>query len=253
MTLDLTSGQPAYRQIADQLRAAILAGELQPSAKLTSERKLAEKYSVTQKTIREAVTLLREEGLVESRQGLGTFVRQTPKRRLAHERFLRRHLEAGRAAFLAEVEAEGSRSKTETVVNREPSSATVASRLGLREGDPVLVRRRRYYRNGEPDKISASYLPLWIVQGTPIEEVNPGPGGIYARLDELGYRLDHLVEEITTRMPRPDEARFLRLSRGVPVFALVKIAIDVNGVAVELYDSVMPGDRYTLVYRVPVE
>jgi GntR family transcriptional regulator len=89
--LDRTDDRPPYRQIADQLRAAIERGDLQPGDKLPSEAALMEHYHVARMTARQAVQELRGEGRVVSEQGRGVFVREAPPvRRLASERFARR-------------------------------------------------------------------------------------------------------------------------------------------------------------------
>ncbi len=72
-------------------------------------------------------------------------------------------------------------------------------------------------------------LPLSIAEGTPIIEMNTGPGGIYARLEEAGHMLDHFVEEVTARMPTADERRRLELPDGVPVLVVVRTAYDTAG------------------------
>ena len=76
----------------------------------------------------------------------------------------------------------------------------------------MLVRRRRYLADGEPMEIATSYLPLSLVEGSPITKENTGPGGIYARLEELGHRLQRFTEDVTARMPLPEEVRVLHLS-----------------------------------------
>jgi GntR family transcriptional regulator len=102
-TIDPTSDRPVFKQIADGLRTAILRGEIEPGARLPSEQQLIDSYRVARGTIRDAVNLLRSEGLVRTEHGRGTFVRDRPPvRRLAHDRFARRHRELGQAAYLAE-------------------------------------------------------------------------------------------------------------------------------------------------------
>ncbi|MYX41347.1 UTRA domain-containing protein [Streptomyces sp. SID89] len=129
------------------------------------------------------------------------------------------------------------------------SSTTTPPRLGSVRR--VLARRRRYLLDGRPVEFAASYLPLDIARGTQIAEPNPGPGGIYARLEELGHRLDHFEEEIRARMPSPDEVRTLRLASGVPVIHLIRTAFDTEGRAVEVCDTVMAADAYVLAYQLP--
>ncbi|MPZ89175.1 MAG: UTRA domain-containing protein, partial [Nitriliruptorales bacterium] len=230
-----------------------LSGDLPPGAKLPSERELTERYGTTNKTVREALAVLRAEGRIESQRGVGVFVRHRPPiRRLAHDRFLRSHREAGKAAYTAELEAEKRTPKVEVLsVEPEPAPAPIANLLQIAEGEKVLARRRRYFADGEPMETAVSYVPLDIARGTEIEKENTGPGGIYARLEELGHRLHHFTEEIQARMPRPDEARLLSLGPGIPVFHLIRTAYDETGRPVEVCDTIMAADRYTLTYELP--
>ncbi|MEW9549693.1 GntR family transcriptional regulator [Nonomuraea sp. NPDC050783] len=69
------TGQPAYLQIADDLRAQIRGGSLAPGAPLPSTTKLAEQYDASLSVVKLAVGVLRTEGLVVGQQGKGVFVR----------------------------------------------------------------------------------------------------------------------------------------------------------------------------------
>ena len=64
----------AYMRVADDIAARIASGELAPGARLRSERDLAEHYGVSYGTIRRAMTVLREQGLIVTIHGRGTFV-----------------------------------------------------------------------------------------------------------------------------------------------------------------------------------
>ena len=100
-SIDPTSDRPVYRQIADQLRQAIREGRYGEGDALPSETALAETYGVTRMTARQAMDVLKGEGLVRSEHGRGVFVRSRPTvRRLARNRFTTRHGE--RAAAPAE-------------------------------------------------------------------------------------------------------------------------------------------------------
>ncbi|MBY5161462.1 GntR family transcriptional regulator [Salsipaludibacter albus] len=251
--LDRRSDRPAYRQIADQLRSDIDDGDLQPGSKVPSERSLMERYGAARGTVRQALAELRTEGLIEVHHGKGAFVRaRAPIHRLAHDRFARRHREEGRAAFLAEMEAEGRAATVEVdYVGAEQAPEWVATALGLDAREEVLVRRRRYLDAGEPIEIATSYLPLEIAAGTAIAEENTGPGGIYARLEDLGHRLEQFTEDVSARMPHPDEARALELAAGVPVVRVVRHAISADGKVLELCDTIKAADRYILSYALP--
>jgi GntR family transcriptional regulator len=254
-SVDPTSDRPVFRQIADLLRDDIQSGRLAEGARLPSERDLMDVYGIARGTVRQSVALLRSEGLIHTEHGRGGFVRNRPPvRRVAHDRFARRHRDEGKAAFLAEAETEGISPGVEVLkVGPEVPPASVAERLGLPGTEKVLVRRRRYLADGDPVELATSYLPLSLVQGTPITKKNPGPGGIYARLEEAGHRLARFTEEVTARMPSPAEARSLRMAAGTPVFGLVRTAYDETGRAVEVCDTVMAADRFVLSYELPAD
>lgn len=72
------AGQPKYLQIADDLRARIKSGEFPPDSKLPTHAVLMERYEAALNTVRDALEELRKQGLAETFQGVGTFVRTPP-------------------------------------------------------------------------------------------------------------------------------------------------------------------------------
>lgn len=69
----------AYRQLAAKLRDRIRSGELLPGQRMPSEKDLHDEYGLARETVRRAVAVLRTEGLIEIRQGHGTYVAETPE------------------------------------------------------------------------------------------------------------------------------------------------------------------------------
>jgi GntR family transcriptional regulator len=252
-SLDRSDDRAPYRQIADQLRAAIDRGDFGAGDKLPSEAALMDHYDVARMTARQAIQELRSEGRVVAEQGRGVFVRMpAPVRRLASDRFARRHRDAGQAAFLADAEKAGvAPSVDEIEVRREPAPDAVRERLKLDDGAEVVVRSRRYMVEGVPVEMAISYLPTELAEGTRIVEQDTGPGGIYARLEEAGHMLDRFTEEITARMPTSDERRRLRLGPGTPVLTVLRTAYDTDGRAVEVCDTVKAAPAYVLEYDFP--
>src|SRR5262245_13647093 len=98
---------------------------------MPSEQELIEATGVARGTIRDAMDLLRGEGLVRTEHGRGSFVRSRPPvRRVAHDRFARRHRRRGKAAYLAELEAEGRVAEVEVLdVRRVKAPDEVAAQL----------------------------------------------------------------------------------------------------------------------------
>jgi DNA-binding transcriptional regulator YhcF (GntR family) len=89
MTLDPDDPRPPYIQIANALRAAILTKQLAPGEQLPSGNELAKRYSVARMTVQQALRVLRDEGLIVTRQGSGVFVRGRSERPIG----LRPHVE----------------------------------------------------------------------------------------------------------------------------------------------------------------
>src|SRR4051794_18825740 len=88
------------RQIATELREAILSGHLPRGAVLPSERELIERYSTTKSTASKAIAILQSEGLVRTEFGRGTFVRDLPPlRRISAARRHAVHRNSGKPVF----------------------------------------------------------------------------------------------------------------------------------------------------------
>lgn len=251
--IDRADDKPPYRQIAGMLREAISAKRLAPGERLPSEAELIEHFGVARMTVRQAVQELRSDGLVISQHGRGVFVRPTPTiRRLASDRFAREHRTEGKAAFTVEAEKSGYSPQVDhIVVSRERANSFVAERLRISGDDDIVVRSRRYLANGRPVETAVSYIPAAFAEGTKIEQVDTGPGGIYARLEENGHALARFTEEVAARMPTPEERRQLELEPGVPVLTVLRTAYDTDDVAVEVCDTVKVASAYLLEYEFP--
>jgi GntR family transcriptional regulator len=191
---------------------------------------------------------LRSEGLIDSHQGRGVFVRQRPTtRRLSIEGVADR--------------TNGTLDSAEDVDGRlevlrytpTAAPAEVAHRLALPEGARVLARRFRFFVEDRPALLSDSYIPYDLVKGTPVEdpENEPWPGGMLAQLRSLGLDVREITEDVATRTPTPDELHELGLRPGIPVFEVTRTVHAADG-PVATSRLVIAGDRYVLSYRIPV-
>ncbi|MGW1778666.1 GntR family transcriptional regulator [Streptomyces sp. NPDC002143] len=240
--------QPKYQRIAAELRAAIEAGRYGPGERLPGENELMAAHGVARMTARQALGVLQAEGMVEARKGVGVFVRAfRPIRRRGIERLARAQWGEGRSVW--EADAAGRELLVDSVeVTEEDAPAVIAGVLTLGEGARVCVRHRRYSLDGKPVLLATSYLPADLVSGTPITQSDTGPGGLYARLAELGRKPVRFREEIRSRMPSATEAEQLGLPSGVPVVLVARTAFDAQGAAVEVNDMVLDASAYVLEY-----
>ncbi|MET9252333.1 GntR family transcriptional regulator [Streptomyces sp. NPDC003717] len=239
--------QPKYQRIAAELRAAVEAGEYGPGERLPGENDLMAAHGVARMTARQALGVLQAEGIVEARKGAGVFVRDFRPVRRGVERLAGAGWGAGRSVW--EADAAGRELVVDSVeVSDEEPSGVVAGVLGLAEGERVCVRRRRYTLDGKPVLLATSYLPARLVAGSPITGPDTGPGGVYARLAELGRGPVRFREEVRSRMPGGDEAERLVLPAGVPVMLVARTAYDADGGAVEVNEMVLDSSAYVLEY-----
>ena len=103
--VDSSSPTPIYAQLERSIRGAIATGELQPGAQLPTVRQLAVDLSVNANTVARVYAQLERDGMLETRRGVGTFVRESPSpgaTRAHRERELRELIQrfVGDAALL---------------------------------------------------------------------------------------------------------------------------------------------------------
>lgn len=133
MSLDPDDPRPPYLQVANALRAAILTKQLQPGDRLPSGNELAQRYGVARMTIQQALRLLREDGLIVSRQGSGVFVRARTEKPVG----LRPHVEQAFEERHVCIDFAGLSGETLHGVIQEPLDKIRAGRLSP---DSVTIR-----------------------------------------------------------------------------------------------------------------
>ncbi|MDQ2876899.1 MAG: GntR family transcriptional regulator [Actinomycetota bacterium] len=243
-------GQRKYRVIAGDLRAAIGRGEYPADSRLPGENDLMRQYQVARMTARQALAQLINEGLAVPRKGSGVYVRDfRPVVRAGVDRLSARGWGSGRSIWSAEA---GSRelSVDQLEVRRTAPPARIRLLLDLPD-DPdaqVVARSRRYVLDGKPVLLSVSYLPAELAAGTMMEYRDPGPGGIYARLREIGHAPARFREDLRARMPEPAEAGRLGLPPGTPVVDIMRTAYAADRQVVEVNEMIADASSYVFRY-----
>jgi GntR family transcriptional regulator len=191
---------------------------------------------IARMTARQALGVLQAEGVVEARKEAGVSVREfRPMRRRG---IAREGWSGGRSVGKADAEGR------ELVVEAEAPDA-VAGVLGT---GALFARRRRFVLDGKPVLLATSYFPAGIVEGSRVAEEDTGPGGVYARLAELGHEPVRFREEVRARMPSAGEARQLDLGPGTPVVLVCRTAYTGDGTPVEVNEMVLDSAAYVLEY-----
>lgn len=210
-------------------------------------------YDVADRTVAVAVQRLRSEGLVYVTERSGSFVRQDRGViRNTRNRLSRAERTQGRGTFSSDCHAAGLTPSVSTNVSIDTASDEVAGELGINPGEEVLVRDRVMRGDDEVLQLATSYLPRRITTGTQIEDTDTGPGGIYARLEELGHQLASYTETVAIGRASEHEAHQMSLTPGDPVYRIVRTAWS-SGHAVEVNHITITGSRYQLIYQLPAE
>ena len=239
---------PKYHRIADAVRGDIRAGLLKAGDRLPAETTIASAHSTSVPTVRQAMSVLRAEGLIESRHGIGTFVRDTHR---MQRRSRNRYGEArGRDGLL-----NNTFRHEISFAGTQPVPEHIADCLDVEAGTAVVTRQRSLYdEDNRLVELGASYLPKEIAGGTFLEEPTVVPKALFRCVEDLtGRRYTDARDQVTARRATDAEAERFGLPLGSYVLHLVHTATDENGEVLEVSESIWPADNVIFVdhYAIP--
>lgn len=223
--------------------------------KIPTVRELAQRHRVARNTAVKAINILQAEGLVVTRYGSGSYVRDNhPVRWLGPDRYARSRW----ANTTVQVHADSPDSDTAQQqggqtqeVNRVEADDRTAAALGVEPGTIVYERARVMTRDGIPTHTMTSYYRVEDVEGTAIVDPRPGiagRGGGFAILTERGLAPDEITEDLFARMPTADEAELLDLPPGEPVVELHRVTRTADGRPIEYAVGVHSASRFAWSY-----
>ncbi len=249
--LDPRSDRPLALQLADLLRAEIQEGRRRPGSQLPTESGFQHDYGVSRTTVRAALATLASEGLVVTRTGFGSDVRdRQPLRRVSSTHRHASHRSSGKPEFDTEAVAQGQvPSRRMLRIGRAPVPGDVAAWLQCAAGDEAVIRQRLQLLDEVPAVISTSYYLLWLAEGTRLESPEALPEGPDNLIEDLGHVFARGIELLTARMPSPEEFRLLELDPGVPVVRMLHIDYDPDGRALQVADDLYAADRHEFAFE----
>ncbi|WP_433218082.1 GntR family transcriptional regulator [Microtetraspora malaysiensis] len=240
-----------YQQVAAELRKAIYMGALGPGDQIPTEAELMEAHRVSRNTVRLALGELENEGLILRMRRRGTFVRERrpllirPQQELLPLRTGEPRIDA----FVHAVTSEGREAGQDIEVAIVEPPEDVATRLALADRALAVVRRRLRFVDGQPYNTNDSYFPYVIVADSEIARPGDIRRGGNRVLEELGHPQVRVVDDISARMPTPDEASRLQIEPGTPVVVNVRVGYDPEDVPVRVAVSVLPADKHLIRYE----
>jgi len=255
------SHPPVRDQLADHIRQAIASRDLQPGDRIPSEPDIASAVGVDRSTVRRAIELLVNEGVLQRSHGKPTTVVPPPVARIMSTRRYQEELDRLRAgqppetAFVTDHDVTWDSYTIEPIqYSDEPATETDRHYLAIGKGAKVMRRRGVKRIDGTPIQIQRSAIPLHLAKGTLLADIKaqPYPGGTLAELYDVGLippaaRLT-VAEEAHARMPNTRERQLLELAVTGPVWDIVRV-FKVDGSPVEVSRVIAPTARIVLVYE----
>jgi GntR family transcriptional regulator len=232
-------GQSRYGALAAALRERIVAGEWPPGTALPAETTLATEHGVALGTLRRALELLAEQGLIERHHGKGTFVRGS----LAGAPMLR---------FFRFGEGDGEVPQSR-ILSRQTLSAPaeVARRLAIGRGEKALKLQRLRSLGGQPCLLEEIWLPLPLFAPLAGGDTDAWGDLLYPLFAErCNVAVTRATDEIGFDNLGAAQARLLHLAAGHPCAIVVRQAFDLAGRCVEVRTT--RGDAFAFHYTVTI-
>jgi GntR family transcriptional regulator len=249
--------QPKYQRVVDDLRKQIESGDLHRGRQLPADAELVKRYQVSQSTLREAIKQLVSKGLLETRQGQGTFVARkiepfVTDLSLDPQAGIAAGGEEGRTypTMVAEQDREGSVTSPEVAVL--PCPPDIAARLQISLGSQVICRTQERSIDDTLWSLQSSYYPFeWatergaarLLMAQDIEQ-----GTISYLAETLGFTQAGYQDWVTARPSNDNEQQLFRLPRDSAMFVIYRTAFTEGGKAIRVTVTVFPADRNQFTY-----
>jgi GntR family transcriptional regulator len=232
--IDRSSALPYYHQLKQLLVQEIAHRGLQPGDLLPGDNALCGAYDVSRTVVRQALTELEFEGVIERRKGKGTYVAR-PK--------TAEGLVQSLTGLYEDVAACGghlhSQVRTLAVV---PADDQVAAELQIEPDSPVVLLERLRFVEDQPRVLTVTHLPHALVAGLEHEDLTDR--SLYAVLEETyGVRLAHGRRSVEASAAPQQLAGALGVVPGAPVLVLRSRSFDVDERPVESFVAYHRGDR----------
>jgi GntR family transcriptional regulator len=232
---------PLYSQLKDVFRAAIESGEWAADGLIPTERELAAAYGVSKAPVRQALGQLVREGLLDRRQGRGTWVLPRPAEWAT----------ISGVGLAGLIERHGKPHRAE--VRRftvEPAAPSIAVGLGCAAGTQIYRIELRRFAGDDPVALETLHVPRSVLPELRRDMLG-GQESIYRLLRQAGHRNTHSHQHLQAVVLDRDEATALGRARGAPALLLTNRAFD-RADAVVVYSFVLlRGDFFRISITLP--
>ncbi|MFC8962832.1 GntR family transcriptional regulator [Streptomyces sp. NPDC057094] len=238
--------QPKYLQIAHHIRDQILRGDLRPGDEVPSERQLAADWGVSRPTAARSLEALSHQGLVEKRQGSGTYVRGLAVNRRARELY-------GRAKQTGKIYTPGEYAVI-TSAGWLEAPDYVAEALSLAPGSQAVHRRRVTKNESGPITISTSWFGADVGDRAPklCDPDRIQEGTLMYVESVTGRQGSYAEDRMCARLATEDEAADLELEPGAAVLIVHHVVYDMQDRPLEFAEATYPPGRWAFEQGYPI-
>ena len=223
---------PAYIRIHDAIKKEIDGGVWEIGQRFPSERDLADDYEVSRMTLRQAITLLVEEGILERRVGSRTYVashRVQEKMR-------------GTTSFTEIVRSQGKTPSSQLIsYQRKPANETEIQQLQLKATDTVVRMERVRFADNVPLVFEVASIPEKLIQSFNQEDITEH---FFQTLTDNGYEIGKSQQTIYAKNASERVANYLKVPKNHAVLALTQVSYFTDGRQFEYVHSQYVGDRF---------
>ena len=203
--LSREKADPLYIQLDKAVREAVEQGELKPNSCLPSERNLMQHLDVSRKTVRHAFELLRSDNIIDSAQGMGTFVRRKLNYALKDSK-----------GFSEVVSRLGGVPNTRWLEKKEAiAEGEVADQLQIPSGSSVWQLKRLRFIDGQPVSIENSYVRYEAIQN--IEDIGTS---LYDYFQTRGISTKNKTSYIRADLPSEEVMRLIQVKDNCPILII---------------------------------
>lgn len=222
----------AYMMIHDQIKDEIENDVWKIGQRLPSERDLAEYFSVSRMTLRQAITLLVEEGVLQRKVGSGTYVASTRVQEKMR----------GTTSFTEIVHSQGKTPSTHLIsYQKKLASETEMKHLDLKPSDYVIRMERIRYADNIPLVFEVASIPEKLIADFDKTAITKH---FFRTLVENGYEIGKSQQTIYAKSASERVANYLEVSKGHAILALTQVSYFTDGRPFEYVRSQYVGDRF---------
>ncbi len=242
------------QEIAADLRALILAGDLRPGDKLPTTSALMAQYDVVDRTVQRALDILKAERFVRGEKGRGVFVTANQPVPIRASHYPQPAADGQPYPWLTDTTRRDRVASIDLLAVGEcPAPAQVAAAYGVEKGDSVVYRNLLLKLDGEPAELVWSYYRPEIAQGTALAEPNKIKGGTPALFASMGRPLGKAVDQISARLATVEEFAALKLPQTMPILRQFRVVYTRDGDAIEVTVMIKAAQAYELQYELPAD